>query len=75
MVHTENFRRAYGKLKLSEAPIVKETIMKRCKWSNQTFSHKKEGKRSFSLEEAEVVETTFRAFGLNAWNGEDILKP
>ena len=23
----------------------------------------------------EVVETTFRAFGLNAWNGEDILKP
>ena len=74
MVHIENFKRAYGKLKVKDAPIVKETIMRRCKWSNQTFSHKKDGKRGFSFEETEVIETTFRAFGMDAWSGEDILK-
>ena len=73
MVHKENLKKAYGKLKVKEAPIIKETIMKRCKWSHQTFSHKKEGKRGFILEEADVVATTFRAFGINAWSGDDLV--
>ncbi len=73
MAHKENFKRAFEKLKVKEAPIVKETIMKRCSWSHQTFSHKKEGKRGFSLEETDIVEITFRAFGIDAWSGEDIL--
>jgi hypothetical protein len=73
MVHTQNFKRAYGKLKFNEAPIVKETIMKKCKWSHQTFSHKKDGKRSFFVEEVDIVEATFRAFGIDAWSGEEIV--
>ena len=73
MVHKINFKRAFGKLKVKEAPIVKETIMKRCQWSHQTFSHKKEGKRGFSPEETDVVEMTFRAFGIDAWSGEDLV--
>lgn len=73
MAHIENFRRAYGELKVIEAPIVKQTIMKQCKWSHQTFSHKKEGKRRYTLEEINVVEDTFRAFGIEAWSGADIV--
>ncbi len=73
MAHKGNFKRAYGKLKVKEAPIVKETIMKRCNWSNQTFSHKKDGKRSYSLDEIDTVAITFRAFGLDAWSGEEIM--
>ena len=73
MAHIENFKRAYGKLKVKEAPIIKETIMKRCKWSHQTFSHKKDGKRGFNLEESDIVETTFRAFGIDALSGEEII--
>lgn len=73
MAHKENFKRAYGKLKVHEAPIVKETLMKRCKWSHQTFSHKKDGKRSFFIEEVDIVETTFRAFCIDAWSGEEIV--
>ena len=72
MANKENFKRAFGKLKVKEAPIVKETIMKRCRWSHQTFSHKKEGKRRFEIEEADIVETTFRAFGIDAWSGEEL---
>ena len=72
MGNKENFKRAFGKLKVAEAPIVKEAIMKRCNWSKQTFSHKKEGKRRFELEEAEIVETTFRAFGIDAWSGDEL---
>jgi hypothetical protein len=68
-----NFKRAYLRLKLLEAPIVKEAIMKRCWWSSQTFSHKKDGKRGLTLKETEIVEITFRAFGLDAWTGEDVL--
>ena len=73
MAHKENFKRAFEKLKVKEAPIVKETIMKRCKWSHQTFSHKKGGKRSFNVDETDVIETTFRAFGIDAWSGDDVL--
>ena len=73
MIPKENFNRAFGKLKVKEAPIVKETIMKRCKWSHQTFSHKKSGKRGFEVNEYEIVETTFRAFGIDAWSGEELI--
>lgn len=73
MTKKENFNRAFGKLKVTEAPIVKETIMKRCRWSRQTFSHKKSGKRGFEVEEAEIVEITFRAFGIDAWSGEELI--
>ena len=73
MAHKENFKRAFEKLKVKEAPIVKETIMKRCNWSHQTFSHKKEGKRGFSPGKTDDVEMTFRAFGIDAWSSEDLV--
>ncbi len=67
-----NFKRAYLKLKLQEAPIVKEAIMKRCGWSSQTFSHKKDGKRRCTHVETETIDNAFRALGINAWTGEDV---
>lgn len=73
MANKENFKRAFGNLKVAEAPIVKETIMKKCRWSQQTFSHKKSGKRGFEVEEEEIVEITFRAFGIDAWSGEELI--
>jgi len=73
MAQKENFNRAFGRLKVKEAPIVKETIMKRCKWSHQTFSHKKSGKRGFEVNEYEIIETIFRAFGIDAWSGEELI--
>jgi hypothetical protein len=73
MTKKKNFKTAFGELRVKEAPIVKKTIMKMCKWSDQTWSNKKDGKRGFEAKEAAIVETTFREFGIEAWSGEELI--
>lgn len=78
MVQKEKFVAAFNNLRRGEAMIVKDTIIKRCKWSPQSFSQKMRGVRLLSeyspkrVNEIKVVETTFRAFNLDAWTGEPI---
>lgn len=62
-----NFSFAFGQLKASEAPEAKARIMRKAKWSNQTFYHKKSGKRGLTEKERKVIDTIFKAYGLDEW--------
>ena len=80
MVQKENFRKAFENLRKKDASIVKETITRRCGWGSfQLFYMKMRGDRSLqewnqkNVDEISVVETTFRAFGIDAWSGEDLV--
>lgn len=82
----KNFSKAFDALKKSEASVVKEVISRKCKWGNikkangefQLFYAKKRGDRPISekseknINEVAIIETTFRAFNINAWTGETI---
>jgi hypothetical protein len=74
-----NFLKAFDKLNKTQALVVKEVITKLCKWgSPQLFYAKKRGDRPISekseknVDEVAIIETTFRAFHLDAWTGETI---
>ena len=73
------FRKAYGKLSKGDAAIVRETVTKLAGWvSTQSFYDKMNGKRPISdrneknKNEEAIIESSFRAFGINAWTGETI---
>lgn len=82
----KNFSKGFDSLKKSETSIVKEVITRRCKWGRvkktngefQLFYMKKNGVRPVlehsekNINEILIVETTFRAFGIDAWTGETI---
>lgn len=74
-----NFSKAYGKLQTNDAKVVKPILMRLCKWdSHQAFRGKLLGLRDCSefspkgINEVSIVESTFRAFGLDAWTGEQL---
>jgi len=80
MVHKENFRKAFENLRKKDASIVKETITRRCGWGSfQLFYMKMRGDRTLQarnqkkVDEISVVETTFRAFGIDAWTGNELV--
>lgn len=72
----QDFSHAFGQLKKADSEIVKKVILEKCKWSPQLWSLKKNGDRQLSkfsdkkINEILVVESTFRAFNLNAFTGE-----
>ena len=72
----QGFLKAWGRLGNHDSKIVKDVICKRAKWSPQAFGQKRDGERAIhefstkKINEVLVVESTFRAFGLNAWTAE-----
>lgn len=72
------FRAALGKLSINDHAIVKRVIIARCKWSPVSFTQKADGERGLTdknqnkKNEFQVVESTLRCFGINAWTGETI---
>ena len=72
------FRAALGKLSINDHAIAKRIIIERCKWSAVSFSQKADGDRGLTdrnqnkKNEFQVVESTLKGFGINAWTGETI---
>lgn len=72
------FRPALRQLKVKDHAIAKRIIMETCKWMPQSFGLKADGERALTdrnkhkVNEFEVVESTLRGFGINAWTGETI---
>lgn len=85
-MENKNFSKAFERLTKSEASIAKEVITRKCKWGRgkkgngefQLFYAKKRGDRPISekseknINEVLIIETTFRAFGIDAWTGEPL---
>ena len=74
----DRFKTAYENLKLKDARTAKAVIMHQCKWSPQLWSMKMTGERLLSpfsekkVNEVSVVESTFKALGVDAWSGEPV---
>jgi len=73
----KGFKDAFDSLMTKDSKIVKDILMKRCKWeSSQHFGEKMRGDRCCSkfstkkVNEVVIVEATFRAFGFDAWTGQ-----
>jgi hypothetical protein len=67
------FKRAYLQLKGKDSRIVQDVICKRNSWASlQLWSYKMKGDRGLTIEEQDIVESTFRNFGIDAWSGEPI---
>ena len=67
------FKRAFLQLPGKDSRIVKEVICKRNGWASpQLWNYKMKGERGLSLEEQDIVESTFRSFGIQAWTGNPI---
>lgn len=67
------FRRAFDMLTFIDRSVVKDVIMKRCGISSkQHFGLLKNGQHPISIVRQDFIESTFRAFGLNAWTGEKL---
>ena len=65
------FKRAYGKLSKDDSLIVRDLIMKRGKIKFlQDFNNMKLGKVGINIARQDLIETTFRAFNIDAWTGE-----
>jgi hypothetical protein len=73
MEQKRSFKRAFDRLKKFQGPTVQKVIMERCEWSPQLFSMKKDGKRGLSQDESDIIETTFRSFGIDAWSGQELV--
>lgn len=72
------FKTAFENLKGKDQKIAKDIIMRRNGWSPQLFSMKMTGERELSeysdkkINELQVVESTFRGYGIDAWSGKPI---
>ena len=74
--NTQNFERAFSKLNGIDSKSVRSAIITRCGWKNDTqWNFKRTGKRSLSINERDIIESIFRAYGLNAWTGNPINQP
>ena len=72
------FAVAYNKLSRNDSGIFKEVDKKKCDWSDNLFSMKKNGKRELSdfspkgINEKDVIESTFKVLGHDPYTGDKI---
>ena len=59
-------------MKHTDALITRQVIMSRTGWKPALFGHKLRGIRGMTENEEDIIEATFRNFGLNAWSGNAI---
>lgn len=67
-----NFKRAYKQLKTGDRLVLRSVIMEKLNWSPTMFELHKNGDRLLSPIEKDVVVTSFRLMGLDAFSGEPI---
>lgn len=58
------FDKAYRQLPEKNQLIVRNVIMSQCKITENHFRMKKNGKRGITDREEEIIQATFRAFGI-----------
>ena len=72
-----NFKAGYESLRVKDQSIIRNVLIQKCKWGGASlFYMKMNGNRPISkrneknVDEISAIESVFRAFGINAWDGE-----